>query len=358
MSVKRSWRKFQLFYRIDQLKQLLLFTLVFVFIALVLIESDEELNISQATNDLPILSVERSSKYKRYLNSQLVKYTPEKPEPRSRGYPGDLGKAVNVSYYPKNNGKKKSKKFHLNIVASDLVAEDRVLPDFRDELCKLKHYMNRLPQISVIIVFHNEAVSTLMRTVVSIINRSSRELIKEIILVDDHSDIDGISEELEEHLLSVKTSTRILKLNERNGLMKARVQGAKNASGEILVFFDAHVEVTTGWLEPLIEIIALNRTTVAVPVIDYINKDTFQYEKTEDYNQRSGFDLGLYHAWIGSHPNTMGNFHIEPFASPTMIGCAFAVDREFFFEVGAYDEGMLTWGGENIEQSIRVSRRK
>ena len=37
-----------------------------------------------------------------------------------------------------------------------------------------------------------------------------------------------------------------------------------------------------------------------------------------------------------------------------MAGGLLAVNREFFFKVGAYDGGMYTWGGENLEMSFRV----
>lgn len=37
-----------------------------------------------------------------------------------------------------------------------------------------------------------------------------------------------------------------------------------------------------------------------------------------------------------------------------MAGGLLAVDREFFFKLGGYDEGMDIWGGENIEMSLRV----
>lgn len=44
-----------------------------------------------------------------------------------------------------------------------------------------------------------------------------------------------------------------------------------------------------------------------------------------------------------------------PLRTPTHIGCAFAVDREFFFEIGTYDEKMDIWGSENLEMALRVS---
>jgi len=55
--------------------------------------------------------------------------------------------------------------------------------------CKSIEYPKDLPTASVVIVFKNERWSPVLRTVYSVLNRSPKHLLKEVILVDDQSDI-------------------------------------------------------------------------------------------------------------------------------------------------------------------------
>lgn len=60
--------------------------------------------------------------------------------------------------------------------------------------------MDKLPTASVVLVFYDEGWSTLVRTVHSVINTSPKELLKDVVLVDDHSDEDHITVRLPEYI--------------------------------------------------------------------------------------------------------------------------------------------------------------
>lgn len=54
----------------------------------------------------------------------------------------------------------------------------------------------------------------------------------------------------------------------------------------------------TGWLEPLLDRIALDDKTVAIPATDAISADTFSYDTRHARDiTRGGFDFDLYYNW-------------------------------------------------------------
>lgn len=175
-------------------------------------------------------------------------------------WPGEDGHAVIIPEELKLESKKRFKENQFNIVASELTALNRTVPDQRSEACRLKKYPVDLPTTSIIIVFHNEGKTTLLRGLTSLIRNSPIQYIKEIILVDDASEArDYLHDELDTFLETLPVKTKIFRNKERLGLIRARLVGASAAIGDTMTFLDAHIEATRGWLPPLLNEIKINR---------------------------------------------------------------------------------------------------
>lgn len=273
---------------------------------------------------------------------------------------GDYGKAVTLPPDIPDNIKQLVddgwKNHQFNEYISNLISVKRNLLDFRSDYCHEIHksYKKDLPPVSVIIVFYNEAWSTLLRTIHSVIDRSPDKLIREILLVDDYSDMPHLKSQLDEYVKGLD-KVRVLRNAKREGLIRTRNRGAIHAKSDILVFLDSHIETTTGWLEPLVDRIARNKTNIAVPVIEQIHDDTFELTPRDRSHSISlgGFAWNLQFRWFymkssdRKHPDA-------PISTPTMAGGLFAISAAYFKHVGMYDPGLELWGGENLELSFKT----
>uniref|UniRef100_A0A914NHX1 Glycosyltransferase 2-like domain-containing protein n=1 Tax=Meloidogyne incognita TaxID=6306 RepID=A0A914NHX1_MELIC len=263
--------------------------------------------------------------------------------------PGEGGKGVEIDKEKEEEKKEKFKQNQFNLMASDQISVNRTIPDYRTEKCKSQPVPENLPTVSIIIVFHNEAWSTLLRTLHSVVNRTPLKLLKEIILIDDKSERVYLKKPLKRYIRRFTIPVHLMHLPERSGLIRARLAGSAMAKGDILLFLDAHVEVSIGWLEPLIIRVAEDRTRVVAPIIDVISDDTFEYVTASDttwggFNWHLNFREMKRRNWDRS----------LPIQTPTIAGGLFAIDKKYFYEIGSYDKGMHVWGGENLEISFRV----
>lgn len=242
----------------------------------------------------------------------------------------------------------------FNQEASDALPSNRAIPDTRHPQCIPEGSLQpgeKLPPTSVIITFHNEARSALLRTIVSVLNRSPPELIEEIILVDDFSDDPSDGKEL-----AAIQKVRLVRNNKREGLVRSRVRGAHEARAPVLTFLDSHCECNQGWLPPLLRRVKEDPRRIVCPVIDVINLNSFKYFGASS-DLRGGFDWNLVFKWeflSSKEREERANHPTLPIRTPMIAGGLFVVDKANFEELGTYDTAMDIWGGENLELSFRV----
>jgi len=133
------------------------------------------------------------------------------------------------------------------------VSPDLSLRDIRHPNCKTRKYLSSLPVTSIIIPFHNEGWSTLIRTLHSLINRTPDQLLGEIILIDDYSTRPWLGNELQIYISNLSSKIILLRNKQREGLIRTRLRGVKAATGDVIVVLDSHVEVYHNWLPPLLQ---------------------------------------------------------------------------------------------------------
>ena len=244
----------------------------------------------------------------------------------------------------------------FNKELSDSLDLDRATPDLRPRSCHRINYspLEALPNTSIIFVFCDELLSALLRSIHSVLNRSPPQLLHEIILVNDGSKALNISA-LRANINRLPTKITLLQHTTQRGLVQARLTGARAASGDTITVLDSHIEVQDGWLEPLMYRIMQDRHNVVVPHIRSIDASTFAFR---------GGGIGLCGVLMSMVEHSIDlqqhdaeqRVHLDsdPQPSPVMAGGLFSFDREFFFELGGYDEDMGFWGAENIEISFRI----
>nr|XP_019959147.1 PREDICTED: probable polypeptide N-acetylgalactosaminyltransferase 8 isoform X2 [Paralichthys olivaceus] len=248
-------------------------------------------------------------------------------------------------------------KYGYNVFLSDRLPLDRVLPDTRDPRCANKTYPKDLPSLGVVLIYLNEALSVIKRALRSIIDRTPKNILKEIIMVDDSSSNEDLKGDLDVHMKSLERENPTLvisrvKHSEQRGLAYARVSGWRAATADVVAILDAHIEVHEMWAEPLLTQIKADRTVVVSPVFDKVN---FHDLKVIQYLPAAhAFDWALWCMYERFKPEYYKlNDSSLPGKSPSVMGILIA-DRTFLGEIGVLDEGMKVYGGENVELGIRV----
>lgn len=64
-----------------------------------------------------------------------------------------------------------------------------------------------------------------------------------------------------------------------------------------MIFMDSHCEVNSGWLEPLLDRVSINKVAIVSPIVDIIDPSDLNY-KPSSLKLKAGFDWSLRFKWI------------------------------------------------------------
>lgn len=189
------------------------------------------------------------------------------------------------------------------------------------------------PLASVIIPAKNEGINVI-NTIKSVLG-AKNEAPYEVIVIDDGSE-DGCC-----RFLGETAWDPAVKLVSTPGLgsAKARNLGASKALGSVYIFCDAHIFVEDHWIDRLLDPILGGRVEAACPGIASHNRP---------HDVAGGFTWNeeLRFTWLPRPPK------LSP--SPLLPGGCLAVRAEVFREVGGFDRGLIVWGREDEEISLKM----
>ncbi|MBI5029352.1 MAG: glycosyltransferase family 2 protein [Chloroflexi bacterium] len=160
----------------------------------------------------------------------------------------------------------------------------------------------------------------------------------EIIIVDNGSS-DGCSDFIERENYAVPT--QLFKLSAPLGVSKARNFGAERATGEILVFVDAHVLFPETWIKSIQNALRNQAVGIAAP-----GGKAWGNPRATCFGYRlKNLKLEIdYLRWKG----------LTPYAVPMVPGFCQAFRKDLFQQIGGYDAGMINYGMEDTEICIRL----
>jgi GT2 family glycosyltransferase len=125
------------------------------------------------------------------------------------------------------------------------------------------------------------------------------------------------------------------------GVARARNFGAEHASGDIILFADAHVRAPQDWHLPIIDALRDKRVGAVAPGIYSLARPECR-----------GFGLSL--AGPDLRSPWLHKTGSSPYPVPVLPGCFLAMRRETYRQTGGYDSGMRQLGGNDAELSCRL----
>jgi GT2 family glycosyltransferase len=198
---------------------------------------------------------------------------------------------------------------------------------------------------SIAIASHNEG-ERLWKTVQSCLE-TTQGLEHEVVVVDDAS-TDGCIGELERRYPRV----RVIKHRKRLGVSVTKDAVARASKGDVIVFLDGHCKPEGNAIERLVaDVEELKGKAVVAPRLPVLITEKWKASKRDE---GFGFmmDLAAFDCeWLAKDDlNPCGRFY----ESPAFVGCVAAMSRELYEKLQGFDTGMIEWGVEDLDFSLKA----
>jgi glycosyltransferase involved in cell wall biosynthesis len=180
------------------------------------------------------------------------------------------------------------------------------------------------------------------KTADAIASMTDDDILHEIIVVDDGS-TPPLSTQFPAEIVE-RAKVKFVRHEHHTGLINAKAAGANIATGDIVVFLDCHVKPAPGWEHPIVEKIRTNYRRVVVPSITALDPDTWEEIRGNGGTAKCYLTWDSDFKWFDSDDEYVA----------VMSGGLLAMSRQWWTETGGYDRSMQGWGGENIDQSLRI----
>jgi GT2 family glycosyltransferase len=158
----------------------------------------------------------------------------------------------------------------------------------------------------------------------------------EVVVVDDAS-TDGSADFIGERYPAV----RLLRMETNVGPSAARRRGAEAATGDMLVFSDAHVTPQPGWFEAFSDALEDDGVGAVGPAMG-------DAENPQLYGFGATWRLPKLHLYWLEYRSP------RPHEVPLLGGAFVAMRRDVHDECGGFDDGLLGWGAEDSELCVRL----
>ena len=230
-----------------------------------------------------------------------------------------------------------------------VVSADGAPIDLRSDKCRRQRYINveRLTATLVVDVpgtgFN---VNQFYSTIKSLLS-GAQSFIDEVIVVASGLQ-DPVATQLDRYLASVGVEARLVR-SAGAGQTASRAAGAKLAKSQVLVFADAHVIGTVGWLRPLLGALANEPDSIVMPHVNDVSDQSAFATTPERLLAEYTWPLNVRLVENASAVPSHGLYR-----SPALRGNLFAVRRRFWDELGGYDDAL---GDDSAAAHLELSIR-